>query len=108
MDAASALASEKSIQNEILRVVGSRPDVRLWRANTGVAYAGTRAVRFGVQGQADLSGIIAGGRRLEIEVKSARGRQTPEQRAFGEMIEKFGGVYIVARSVEDVLRRIDG
>jgi hypothetical protein len=76
--------------------------MRLWRNNTGVARIGRRVVRFGVPGQADLTGILPDGRRLEIEVKSADGRQTEEQRNYQSMIERFGGVYVLARSVDDV------
>jgi hypothetical protein len=93
---------EKHIQNEILRTFGTRRDMRLWRANTGVARIGRRVVRFGVPGQADLTGILPNGQRLEIEVKSSDGRQTEEQRNYQAMIERFGGVYVLARSVEDV------
>ncbi|MBK9126300.1 MAG: VRR-NUC domain-containing protein [Phycisphaerales bacterium] len=99
---------ESEIQNEILRTLGARPDMRLWRANVGVARlggprrSGGRVVRFGLTGQADLTGILPNGLRLEIEVKSDGGRQSPEQRSFQVMIERFGGVYVLARSVEDV------
>lgn len=82
--------------------------MRLWRANVGVARiggprrAGGRVVRFGLPGQADLTGILPGGVRLEIEVKGPDGRQTAEQHAFQQVIERFGGVYVLARSVDDV------
>ena len=59
-------------------------------------------MRFGVPGQADISGILSDGRRLEIECKTSTGRQSAKQRAWQRMIEKYGGVYILARSVEDV------
>lgn len=100
--------TEKQIQNAVLREFGTRPACRLWRANVGVARiggpgsAGGRVVRFGVPGQADLSGILPGGLRLEIEVKRPGCPQTPEQRAFQRMIQRFGGVYVLARSVQDV------
>lgn len=45
--------------------------------------------------------IVTGGRRLEIECKAGK-NQTPGQRNFGEMINRFGGLYIVAWSVADV------
>ncbi len=93
---------EKHVQNEILRAFATRRDMRLWRNNTGVARIGRRVVRFGVPGQADLTGILPDGRRLEIEVKSEDGRQTEEQRNYQSMIERFGGVYVLARSVDDV------
>jgi len=94
--------NEKAIQNDVLRAFGTKRWMRLWRANTGVARIGNRVVRFGVPGQADLTGILPGGRRLEVEVKSPEGIQTDDQRNFQRMIERFGGVYVLARSVEDV------
>lgn len=68
----------------------------------GPRRAGGRVVRFGLPGQADLTGILPGGVRLEIEVKGPGCPQTPEQKAFQRMIERFGGVYVLARSVQDV------
>jgi hypothetical protein len=63
-------------------------------------------VRFGVPGQADISGILVGGRRLEIEVKGPTGRMSDQQRKFRAMIECFGGLYILARSVDDVTQAL--
>ncbi len=100
------MESEKQIQNEIIRQYGTRPDLRIWRANTGVADMGGRTVAFGLPGQADLSGILMDGRRLEIEVKSATGTLSERQRQFRDMIERFNGVYIVARCVEDVRKAL--
>jgi hypothetical protein len=100
-------SDEHRLQNEILRRFGTRPDLRLWRANAGVARLGTRLVRFGVPGQADLTGILSGGIRLEVEVKSPTGRQSVDQRNYQTMIESFGGIYVLARSVDDVERAIN-
>lgn len=41
-----------------------------------------RVMRAGVRGQADLYGIWRGGRHLEIELKAAGGRLSPEQEAW--------------------------
>lgn len=93
---------ETQVQNAILRTFGTRADMRLWRQNTGaVSYHG-RTVRFGIPGAADLTGILPGGLRLEIECKSAAGRQSPDQRKYQRIVERFGGVYVLARSVDDV------
>ena len=97
---------EHKLLNAILREFGTRRHFRLWRQNTGVARMGPRVVRFGVRGQADLTGILPDGRRLEVETKSPTGRQSPDQRNFQQMIEHFGGVYVLARSVEDVRRAL--
>lgn len=114
--------TEKSIQNAILRAVATQPGVRLWRANVGVARYGQRTVRFGVPGQADLTGIlpvtlacpacgtVAGtlGVRLEIECKKPGGEQTTEQQQYERIIRRFGGIYVLAYSVQDVWDAITG
>ena len=114
--------TEKSIQNAILRTFATRSDMRLWRANTGVARYGKRTVRFGVPGQADLTGllpvtlvcpacgVVAGsfGVRLEIEAKKPGGVQTTEQQQYERMIKRFGGIYVTAYSVQDVWDAIGG
>ena len=48
-------------------------------------------------GSTRLLAIDLNGQRLEVEVKSATGRQSKAQRAFQKMIEKFGGLYVLAR-----------
>ena len=111
---------EHSVQNSIFRAFGTRADMRIWRQNTGVAAYGRRKVRYGVPGAADITGLIpvvqvlecphCGGElstpplgvRLEIEVKSAVGRASADQVAYGAMIRRFGGIYVLARSVADV------
>lgn len=42
-----------------------------------------------------------------IEVKNAKGRLSPEQKEFGEMIKSYPVLYGVARSVEDALKIIN-
>ena len=98
--------TEKQIQNSIVREFGTKPWLRIWRANVGVARINRRVVRFGVPGQADLTGILYDGRRIEIEIKSATGRQTQDQKNFQAIIERFNGVYILARSITDVYEQL--
>lgn len=100
--------SEREIQQNILISFGSLPDLRIWRNNTGsIKTPDGRFVTFGLKGSADILGIMRGGRFLAIEVKTATGRQSEHQKNFQNMIESFGGVYILARSVEDVKRRLE-
>lgn len=54
------------------------------------------------KGVADIIGILPEGRLLAIEVKSQKGRLSPEQKIFLEEINTRGGVAFVARSVSDV------
>lgn len=96
--------TEAELVNAILLEFGSRTDLRLWRQNTGAAIRpGGGLIRFGIPGMADISGIMQpNGRRIEIECKAPSGRQSKEQQRWQRMIEWAGGLYILARSIEDV------
>lgn len=58
------------------------------------------------KGVADILGIY-NGRPLAIEVKSEKGRLSPEQKQFLHDWAAQGGIAIVARSPEDVALRLD-
>lgn len=90
-----------------------RGDARLWRNNTGALKdANGRLVRYGLcQGSADLIGYRTVtitpdmvGQRIAvfaaIEVKD-RGKPTPEQLRFLEVVRAAGGLAGIARSVAD-------
>jgi hypothetical protein len=110
----AAAPSEKSIQNAILTAWGAHSRVRLARLNVGVGWfaagkparkgdPGAYPVKFGIPGMADLCGVIAPeGRLLCIEVKAAKGKQRAAQESFERIVRAFGGVYVLARSVDDV------
>jgi hypothetical protein len=81
--------------------------VTLWRNNCGVAtHGGEAKVRYGLGlGSADLVGLYKG-RFVAVEVKSPTGRVSPEQEAWGRCVVKAGGVYVVARTVEEACNAI--
>jgi hypothetical protein len=119
--------TESQIQAEILRELGSRTDVRLFRNNCGVGWSGqlvsriggrvtlanARPIRYGLTpGSADLIGwqhitVTADmvGRKLavftSIEVKGPAGRLTPEQDNWRRVVKYNGGAAGVARSVAE-------
>ena len=107
---------ENQIVFAVLSTWGAHPRLRIWRQNTGVGWfcdgkparqddPGAYPVKFGTPGQADISGLfLPSGRRLEIELKTQTGRQSKDQISFQRMIERMGGVYLLARSLEDVDR----
>lgn len=109
---ASVAPTEHAIQSAILAQLRAA-GLFVWRQNTGKARDPRTGavVTFGLPGQGDLTGLLPGGRRLEIECKTARGRLSPDQRAFGERITAEGGLYVVARDVRttvDIVRRAAG
>ena len=54
----------------------------------------------GTKGTADISATIRG-RSVKIEVKYGRDVQSDAQKQYQEMIEKAGGVYIIAKTFDD-------
>lgn len=106
--------SEASIQKRVLLALGSLPDVRLWRQNAGrVRVCKTHRacphcywLQLAPDGAADLSGVVAGGRRLEVEVKSLVGTQRKSQENFEAMMRRFGAHYLLVRSEEDALEQL--
>ena len=103
---------EHEIQQRIRLACGRGP-VRLWRNNSGalVDQQG-RLVRFGLcKGSSDLIGLrtleitpaLVGQRIAQfvaLEIKTARGVVSPEQRAFLALVEQLGGLAAICRSVE--------
>jgi hypothetical protein len=100
--------SESLIQAKILKELGCREDCRIWRRNVGaMKTANGRTVKFGTPGEADIQGILKGGTFIAIEVKTKKGRLSKKQINWGKMILKFGGIYTVARSVEDAVSAVN-
>src|ERR1700691_3864750 len=78
-----------------------------YRNNSGAAVVpatGNYARRFISIGTAGSSDIIAvvNGRYIAVEVKDAKGKQNENQKDFQQRLESAGGLYIVARRLEDV------
>lgn len=74
----------------------------IWKNASGVAMADGRHIRYGLKGSPDIIGVIEGGRFLGIEVKTGCATQSPQQKKFQKIFEQLGGLYIVARSLEDI------
>lgn len=100
---------EAAIQREVLLAL-ARLGCMVWRSNTGMAYPVSeikhtshppRPVMYGVPGQPDIIGVAPGGRALAVEVKTARGKQSDQQRLFQRAWEACGGLYLLVRSVDD-------
>ncbi len=100
-------AEHQKLVSDIIFHYGSRHDFRLWPrvVGLGMLSQSKRLIKFGIKGESDIDGIFLFrglGVRVHIEVKTGGARQSRDQKAFEMMIKKFGGIYIVARSIEDV------
>lgn len=80
----------------------------VWRNNTGgfKPYSNSgQVVRFGKVGSGDIIGMTPSGRFITIEAKSDKGTQSDYQGEFQRRVEACGGIYILARSTDDIARR---
>lgn len=93
---------ESQIQDAVRLVLGAEPDAVWWRNNIGRAQLHGHTIAFGVGGPggADLLGVFRG-IFTAVEIKSADGRQTEEQRRFEQLVRRKGGIYVVLRSADD-------
>ncbi len=100
--------SEHDIQSQILDWLRIKR-IFHWRNNSGAVAAvhngKKRFIRFGAKGSPDIvavrRGVVYG-----IEVKRADQHQSIAQTYWQTDFERAGGVYVLARSVGDVERRI--
>lgn len=93
--------------NQIL-VALSRAGVLAWKNHTGMGVSlSGNPIKFGLVGSSDILGVIPpDGRFLGVEVKTGTGKQRKRQGKFETAVASRGGLYIVARSVEDALAAI--
>jgi|GEM_PF-1009495 len=92
--------TEHKFQSMLLVALSRVQGCKVWRNVVGTfrAYSNPeQIVKVGVPGQADIFGMIDG-RFLSIEVKAPRGRVRKEQERWGEMVNREGGIHIVARA----------
>lgn len=99
------MLTEHEIQRQIIDWLRLR-HIFFWRNNTG-AFSGTykgkkRFVRFGTPGAPDIFAVVQG-RIIGIEVKRPGEQATLEQAAFGTVLEAAGGIWFIARSLDDVI-----
>lgn len=92
--------------NQIILDVGSTKWARVWKNVTGTGRRSGNYISFGLVGSSDVLGILINGRFLAIEGKTGNAVLSKRQKAFKTMIEKFGGVYIVARPGDDILMKV--
>lgn len=96
--------SENDIQRVILdwleihKIFHFRNNVGAFKTERGGFY------RFGVKGQTDIVCVV-NGIYVGVEVKNATGKMKENQEAFRIALTKAGGIYILARSLDDVIEK---
>lgn len=93
---------ERAVQKAILIYLRARGCL-VAVTDAGAAY---RAGSFGADtvpaGWPDITGLLPDGRFIGVECKSPSGRQSSVQKQMEEAIRRRNGIYVLARSIDDV------
>lgn len=94
-------SSEHATQTAILQYLALKK-IFSWRNNTGaIKTQEGRFLRFGAVGSPDIF-AVQNGKVYGIEVKADTGKLSDMQKDWGDRFSQSGGVYIVARSIDDI------
>ena len=107
--------SESDIRRSIMSLLKHHPKIhKAWTQASGTfQFEGANGSRRffranSARGMADIQAILKGsGRSVFIEVKTAKGRVMEHQREFLDSMVAAGAVAFVARSVDDVLTKLE-
>lgn len=100
---------ETDIQKTICDYLALR-NYFFWRSNTTPIFDPTRhsfraMPKYAMKGVADIL-LLEDGIFYAIEVKSRTGKQSDKQKVFQGLVEKKGGIYILAKSLEEVSKHL--
>lgn len=97
--------SEAAIQLAILKHLRAK-GIMCWR-NQPMTYNHKLGINISnpyvMRGTPDIIAILPEGIFCGIEVKNHKGKQSPDQVLFHKRIEALGGIYILARNVDDIM-----
>lgn len=94
--------TESATQRTILEYL-ERCGIMATRVNSGKIRVGKRWIKLAEEGTADIiCNVPPNGRYLEIETKTENGKLRPKQIERRVEVERRGGRYLVARSLDDV------
>ena len=111
----------RTVQNPALLAVGARPDVLIWRQQSGLfrQYEPPHApVRVGQPGIADSMAVVAVtitpdmvGKTIGVavapEFKTTTGKQSDRQKDWMAAFQSRGGIYRLVRSAAEMLALVD-
>jgi hypothetical protein len=103
-------AAARDLTNAIRAAIQARwpGTVRTWpQPNWPLTLEDGRKVRPPNRGISDIAGIGPGGRYIAIEVKAGTDRLSGSQGSFLSMVRMMGGIGIVGRSVEQVIKELE-
>lgn len=97
--------AENDIQNAVCEWLKLKK-IFFWRQNTGGVYDVSRQSfrkmpKYALKGVADIIALI-NHRAYFLEIKTKKGRQSPEQKEFEKNVKENGSFYYIIRGVDDL------
>lgn len=82
-----------------------KKEMRQWLSVNGIYYANVAGGAFAKPGDPDIIADVDG-HFLAIEAKTKTGRQSEQQKVCQRQVEASGGMYIIARCLQDVVEAV--
>ena len=98
---------ESEIQSQILIYLRAN-NIFCWKNHVGGIKTKYGMATNPAKGIADITGVMPGGRFLACEVKTPKGKPSPEQILYLANVNAAGGLGFFATSVEDVAHELTG
>lgn len=98
-------AKESDVQRAILDWLAYHHVFHYRNNSGGFKDTNQHFYRFGALGSPDIVCVV-NGRYVGIEVKASDGRQSDAQKEFQVRLEAAGGLYILAKSIDDIERSL--
>ena len=104
------MPKEQDLKNLIVEWLNAN-QILAYKNNSGVFFfknkgGNMRCFRAGIKGLPDISFYLKGGLGGFVETKSKYKKLSKDQEAFKEKAEKQGIIYILAYSLEDVIKKL--
>jgi hypothetical protein len=96
---------ESDIQRQILEYLALKRIFHYRNNSSAFKDSNNHFYRFGALGSPDIICVIDG-QYVGIEVKAPKGKQSDHQKEFQRKLEAAGGKYILAYSLDEILRTI--
>ena len=103
----SQILREIELALSALRRPDGSPVCIVWRQHVGKFMGQSGYVtKVGIEGQADLGGVLFTGRAIQIEVKSETGRLREGQERWGAAMRRMNVLWMVARSADEAVAAV--
>ena len=101
----AGIMTEHDTQNAIIQLIKARGGLAI-RINSGSIAKGARVIKGAAKGTSDIIACFRG-KFIAVEVKCGRNKPSDEQIDFGRVVNRAGGIFLVAYDIDTVIKELD-